>query len=353
MHLAVSASIGHARREIEGWGMNKSWMVRAERDGRLFDAFKEKSAVAIGWNGVGDLSSVKTRKGIADLVASAWPEMKPQSVAMAAGQLHRFVNEIEVGDMVVTYNPSRRVYMLGEIAGPYRYDMSIDPEDAQFRPVRWQGEVGRDLLSVESRNSLGSISTLFRIPIEVADELKKALTSGQPVKAEAVAAITDAVEDDLFKSMESRAHEFIKDRVNALGWDDMQELVAGLLRSLGYKTRVSEVGPDRGKDIVASPDGFGFEAPRIVVEVKHRKGAMGAPDVRSFLGGRHPQDKGLYVSTGGFTREARYEAERANIPLALMDLDELAKSLLEQYDKLDLETQQLVPLKRIFVPAWV
>lgn len=332
--------------------MSKSWMVRAERDGRLFDAFKEKSAVAIGWNEVGDLSAVKTRKAITDLVTAAWPETKPQSAAMAAGQLHRFVNEIEVGDMIVTYNPSRRVYLIGEVAGPYRYDTSIDPEDAQVRPVRWSGEVGRDLLSVESRNSLGSISTLFRIPTEVAAELKKTLSSGQPAKVEMATASTEASEDDLFKSMESRAREFIKDKVNALAWDDMQELVAGLLRSLGYKTRVSEAGPDRGKDIVASPDGFGFESPRIVVEVKHRKGAMGAPDVRSFLGGRHPQDKGLYVSTGGFTREARYEAERANIPLALMDLDDLVKSLLEQYEKLDLETQQLVPLKRIFVPAW-
>ncbi|WP_236016249.1 restriction endonuclease [Brucella endophytica] len=331
--------------------MSKSWMVRAERDGRLFDAFKDVSAVAIGWNEVGDLSHVKTRKAIADLVAAAWPEMKPQSIAMATGQLYRFVNEIDVGDMIVTYNPSRRVYLVGEVTGPYRYDTSVDPEDAQFRPVRWHGEVSRDLLSVESRNSLGSISTLFRISNEVAAELKKAMTSGQSAKPEATAA-AEAIEDDLFKSMESRAREFIKDKVNALTWDDMQELVAGLLRSLGYKTRVSEAGPDRGKDIVASPDGFGFESPRIVVEVKHRKGTMGAPDVRSFLGGRHPQDKGLYVSTGGFTREARYEAERANIPLALMDLDDLVKSLLEQYDKLDSETQQLLPLKRIFVPAW-
>lgn len=332
--------------------MSKSWMVRAERNGRLFDTFKDQSAVAIGWNGVGDLSKIKTRKAIADLVSKAFPDAKPQSIAMAAGQLHRFVNEIDVGDTVVTYDPSRRIYLIGEIAGPYRYDTSLDPEDGQFRPVRWHGEVSRDLLSVESRNSLGSISTLFRISTEVASELKKALSSGQLATSELVPAVIEASEDDLFKSMESRAHEFIKDKVNTLTWDDMQELVAGLLRSLGYKTRVSDAGPDRGKDIVASPDGFGFESPRIVVEVKHRKGAMGAPDVRSFLGGRHPQDKGLYVSTGGFTREARYEAERANIPLALMDLDDLVKSLLEQYGKLDIETQQLVPLKGIFVPAW-
>jgi len=332
--------------------MTKSWMVRAERNGRLFDAFKEQSAVAIGWGAVGDLGQVKNRKAIADKIAATWPEIKPQGVAMAAGQLHRFVNEIAVGDMIVTYDPSRRVYLLGEITGAYRFDPIVDPADPHVRPVRWEGEVSRDLLSVDSRNSLGSISTLFRISSEVAGELKQALASGEPIKVEPLLENSQAAEEDVFESMASRAHEFIKDRVNALSWEDMQDLVAGLLRSLGYKTRVSDAGPDRGKDIVASPDGFGFESPRIVVEVKHRKGAMGAPDVRSFLGGRHPQDKGLYVSTGGFTREARYEAERANIPLALMDLDELVMSLLEQYHKLDLETQQLVPLKRIFVPAW-
>lgn len=332
--------------------MRKSWMVRAERNGRLFDAFKEKSAVAIGWNEVGDLSEVKTREALTELLTEAWPETKPRSIGMAVGQLHRFVNEIEIGDMIVTYDPSRRVYLIGEVAGPYRYDAAIDPEDAQYRPARWQGEVDRDLLSVESRNSLGAISTLFRIPSEVAAELKDVLASGRQVRADMADASIEAAEEDLFGSMETRAREFIKDKVNVLAWDEMQELVAGLLRSLGYKTRVSETGPDRGKDIIASPDGFGFESPRIVVEVKHRKGAMGAPDIRSFLGGRHSHDKGLYVSTGGFTREARYEAERANIPLALMDLDDLVKSLLEQYEKLDLETQQLVPLKRIFVPAW-
>ncbi|MDX0356757.1 restriction endonuclease [Sinorhizobium medicae] len=327
-------------------------MVRAEQGGRLFDVFKDNSIVAVGWGEIGDLTDVKSRKAIAERVVALWPNKKPQGVAMDAGQLHRFVNEMAVGDMVVTYDPSRRVYLVGEITGGYRFDPSFDAADPQVRSVKWRGEVSRDLLSVSSRNSLGAISTLFLLSRGVIDDLQRALMSGEPAKNETVAAESDAVEEDLFHSMEARALEFIKDKVNALDWESMQDLVAGLLRSLGYKTRVSDVGPDRGKDIVASPDGFGFESPRIVVEVKHRKGAMAAPDVRSFLGGRHPQDKGLYVSTGGFTKEARYEAERANIPLALMDLDELVKSLLEQYDKLDLETQQLVPLKRMFVPAW-
>ena len=126
--------------------------------------------------------------------------------------------------------------------------------------------------------------------------------------------------------------------------------MAALLRSLGYRTIVSSAGPDRGRDILASRDGFGFEPPRIVVEVKHRRGAMGAPEVRSFLGGRHSDDRGLYVSTGGFTREAQYEAERATTVTHLMNLDDLARALIDQYEKLDTRGRALLPLTRIYWP---
>ena len=131
----------------------------------------------------------------------------------------------------------------------------------------------------------------------------------------------------------------------------MQELVAGVLEAMGYKARISPSGPDRGKDIVASPDGLGFESPRIVVEVKHRNTQMGANEIRSFLGGRHKDDKGLYVSTGGFSREAYYEAERANIPCTLMNIDDLVQAIVDHYENMDIETQRLIPLRRVYWPA--
>ena len=143
----------------------------------------------------------------------------------------------------------------------------------------------------------------------------------------------------------------MKDQVSALDWDDMQELVAGILRAMGYRTQVSPPGADRGKDIMASPDGFGFEHPRIVVEVKHRKEQMGSQAIRSFLGGRHKDDRGLFVSTGGFSKDAYYEADRAAVPLSLWTLDSLVRTLVEHYDSTDSETKRLVPLKRLYIPA--
>lgn len=339
--------------------MPKTWMVRAQRGGRLVDRFQEEAIVSIGWGDLGSLEKLDSREAVAARVAQQWPNWHPQKVRMIAGQLYRFCHEIQLGDRIVTYAPSRRIYLIGSIVGEYRFDPNAEEGSANLRNVTWDGEVSRDLLSVATKNSLGAISTLFLLPERAAADLERALAKPETASEPEAVDMTipqaspadEEEEEELFKDIQARAIEFIKDQVMRLDWEEMQELVAGLLRAMGYKTRVSPAGADRGKDIVASPDGLGFEAPRIVIEVKHRGQAMGAPEIRSFLGGRHSDDKGLYVSTGGFTKDAQYEAERANIPLTLMGIDELVETLLDHYENLDIETKQILPLKRLYWPA--
>ena len=270
--------------------MAKTWMVRAMEGGRLFDLFKEKSVIAIGWTAIGSLETLKTREEIATRVAEQWPDWHPQKVSMSAGQLYRFRSEMGTGDRVVTYDPSRRVYLIGTIESSYRHAPDIEGDASNVRSVKWDDEVSRDLLSVATKNSLGSISTLFLVSEDAAADLERALATKQPSE-ETVSEATAAGEEELYKDIQARSTEFIKDQISRLNWESMQNLVAGLLRAMGYKTRVSSAGPDRGKDIIASPDGFGFESPRIVVEVKHRAGRMGSQEIRSFLGGRHPGDR--------------------------------------------------------------
>ena len=330
------------------------WMVRAGEGGLLIDEFRAESWVGIGWAALGDMKRLRSRADFSEAVAQSYPSMKLGQRASSAGQSFRFVREIAVGDHVITYDRGERTYLVGEVAGDYEHQSVGSGEYPNIRRVRWQGTVARDALSVPARNSLGAISTLFLIPPSVAEEIVRLLASGalatvtSSTQAEPEAATEVA---ELYRDVQSQGFEFIKDRVNALDWEEMQELVAGVLRAMGYKTRVSPSGSDRGKDIVASPDGLGFEDPRIVVEVKHRRATMSAPEIRSFLGGRHDHDKGLYVSTGGFTKDARYEAERGRIPITLMDLDDLVRALLEHYEKMDVEMQRLIPLRKVYWPA--
>ena len=327
------------------------WMVRAQSGGVLFEEFREKGLVAIGWQAVGDLSALKEKRKIADKIVGIRPEWKKGKVATSAGQLFRFAYGISSGDSVITYDPSRRVYLVGEIVGDYCFDPSSIEGNPNTRKVKWTGEISRDALSVSTKNTLGSVLTLFQLSEDASVDVRRAL-AGEPIAQSLQEDEVETEEDELLHDIQARALEFIKDKVNRLDWDEMQELVAGLLRAMGYKTKVSPNGPDRGKDIVASPDGFGFESPRIIVEVKHRtNSAMGSQEIRSFLGGRHKDDKGLYVSTGGFSKDARYEAERASIPLTLMDIDDFVLAVIENYEKMDIDTQRLLPLKKVFWPV--
>lgn len=329
------------------------WMVRAGERAWRFDEFEKGQLVSIGWENLGSLAGLAVREEFSRRVAERYPDGKREWIAASAGQVYRFVRELKVGDAVVTYNPAERIYLLGTVTGEYQYKPQASADQPHQRTVKWRGRVARDGLSVATRNSLGAISTLFTLPSEAATEIEAALNV--PVRVPPQAGITESETvnevDDLYKDIQAKAFEFIKDKVSALDWEDMQELVAGMLRAMGYKTRISPSGSDRGKDIVASPDGLGFEDPRIVVEVKHRTAAMGSQEIRSFLGGRHDNDKGLYVSTGGFTKDARYEAERGRIPITLMDLDDLVRSMLEHYERLDADMQRLIPLRKLYWPA--
>lgn len=99
----------------------------------------------------------------------------------------------------------------------------------------------------------------------------------------------------------------------------------------------------------AHPDAFGFEAPRIKVQVKHRQSSAGGPDIRNLIGTLGEGEKALFVSTGGFTSEAKIEA-RKNPRLALVDLDEFVSLLTENYHKMSSDFRAIIPLRRIWVP---
>lgn len=94
------------------------------------------------------------------------------------------------------------------------------------------------------------------------------------------------------------------------------------------------------------------DSPRIIAKVKHRKGAMvSAFAIISFIARLRPEDSGLYVCTGGFTKEARYEADRAYVPVRLLDLGSFVRNYVEIYDKVNDNDRAILPLTRVWLPA--
>ena len=334
------------------------WMVRAGRGADRLEEFLT-GHVSIDFGGalIGRIKQSEARTSVADRFRKAYPSWRDGKAVNAAGQVYRFHRELETGDTVITYDPETRRYLLGEFLGPAQF-LDKEPERTRYqRPVKWSRKVSRDSLSVGTRNSLGSTLTLFRVPEEAAAELRAAsqpLDAPEPEIPEVpeISAEDESSLTNLRQETVEKAGEFIEDLLASLDPYEMQDLVAGVLRAMGYKTRVSPKGADRGVDIFASPDGLGLQEPRIFVEVKHRKSSpMGSQDLRSFLGGRQQGDRCLYVSTGGFSKDARYEAERSSVPLTLIDLPALRELVIEHYEQLDPEVRQLVPLTRLYWPV--
>lgn len=327
-----------------------TWMIRAGRGGVYAADWLERGIIGIGWDfGGADITGMNREK-IRAAYAAAHPSESKQKVAASVGQVYRFAHCMAQGSTVVMYDPAERLYHIGVISGPCK--PSNESESLTYtRTVEWGKTALRDALSPASKNSLGGIQTIFAVSDEAMSDLEAAGSKSACNDSSADTDDNAANDEETLAATYDNGIELIKDRVNQLDWEDMERLVAGMLKAMGYCARVMPKGPDGGRDVVASPDALGLESPRIVAEVKHRKGAMGAPAVRSFIGGLRAGDRGLYVSTGGFTKEARYEADRANVPVRLLDLDAFVRHYVDIYDKANDDTRSILPLTRIWWPA--
>ena len=335
--------------------MKNGWMIRAGNSGRYFDDFEDSKCVAIGWNDLGDLRQYTTAAALREAYIHHFGNAKSGRTANAVAMIRKFRDDVQQGDLLVTYSQEYREYLVGEDQGQYEFrsEQKLVGEFASIRKVKWRGRISRDQLSQSARNSLGSVLTLFSLSSDVINEVEDRL-AGKPVSEHTQIADTPSVEaefDLLREEVRSKGHELIKDKIQSLDPEEMEELTAALLRAMGYQTRVSARGPDRGVDVLASPDGLGLTQPRIKAEVKHRNGSMGSNPIRSFIGALRGGDHGLFISTGGFTKEARYEAERATIPVTLIDIDLLADLVVANYERFDIEGQRLMPLMKVYWPA--
>lgn len=322
-----------------------AWMVRAGGNNELADLVEDAGAIAIAW-GTGDLSELHTREEIKNRYRQTHPDHSDTRIAVNGGQLFRFAQEIKKGDYILTYIKASRELLIGLIERHYEYQQGVFPGGYNhLKRVRWMKRVSRDSFSAPARNSMGSSLTVFSLNDHL-DEIHKLATTMDPAAPE-----DDEEAPPFFEEVKGRADELIADIISKLDPYDFQDLVAAVLESMGYRAVSHPPGADGGVDIVAHPDALGFGQPKIKVQVKHRKGTVGGPELRAFLATLRSGESGLYVSTGDFTNDARREAETAREPTTLLEREGFIRLLLENYEELDPEFKAKVPLRKLWVPA--
>lgn len=152
-----------------------------------------------------------------------------------------------------------------------------------------------------------------------------------------------------YNQAQENARVEIEEHIRNLNPYEFQDLVAALLRGMGYYTPfVAPQGPDNGIDIIAYRDPLGAEGARIKVQVKHRwETKVGTPEIAQLNGILREKEVGLVCSSGGFTRDAVREMRQSNNHIEKIDLDDLISLWEEYYMKLDEEDKSLLPLRKI------
>ena len=149
--------------------------------------------------------------------------------------------------------------------------------------------------------------------------------------------------------LESDARDGIRKYIISKSPYEFQDLVAALLRAMGYHTPfVAPKGKDGGIDIIAYLDPLGAQTPRIKVQVKHKpETAIGASDVRALSGVLKTGDIALFVTSGTYSTDARNAASGNDKFIRLIDGDDFIEMWQEYYDKMSDDDKNMLPLKRI------
>jgi restriction system protein len=148
--------------------------------------------------------------------------------------------------------------------------------------------------------------------------------------------------------------EEIIDELQRISPSSFERLCQRLLRELGFQnvevTGQSNDGGIDGKGLLRLGGVLSFH---VIFQAKRYKGSVSPSVVRDFRGAMVGRaDKGLIITTGTFTREAKREAQRDGAPpIDLMDGNDLAEKLKELKLGIEIELVEKIIIKNDWYKA--
>lgn len=331
------------------------WLVRAGKNGERQDYALDNKCVVVGWNQVPDISRFEDRSALKAFLEEQMADAKPRKIASHTGQLWKFYQTLQVGDHVALPLKGQSAVAIGKITGDYEFRESNPPGTVHLRSVEWiSQDVPRDAFSQDILNSLGSLLTVSQIHAKDAESRMLAVANGKTDKVKPFGLIdksSGSDEDVEALDLETIANDEIRDYLSQnYAGHALADLVDAVLKAQGYQTEVSSPGADGGVDIIAGRGPMGFDSPRLMVQVKATKGKQDVKVLRELKGviKDFNAEQGLFVSWGGFTRDAIKEAKKAYFELRLWDADDLVSAILRHYDQFSEALRAELPLKRIW-----
>ena len=318
----------------------KLWGIHTLDD----NLFLKQGIIAISWREMGDLNLIdQNREAFKQKYQQVYPESKKGSIPTSSGMLYRFCNEVKIGDYIIFPSKIDRMINIGEVTGKYVYDVSQSIY-AQTRTVKWLKHLPRMAFTQGALYEIGSAMTFFAVK-NYADEFLSALDKSFIHRAtiEDEDLTVGATADEI---IESTKDFILKELSRNLKGYALEHFVANLLQAMGYRTIVSAQGGDSGIDITAYKDEL---PPRILVQVKSQDGDIKESTIQSLKGAMREGDYGLFITLSNYTKNAQRYLDNTPI-IRGINGTELVDLVLKYYEQLDDRYQDMIPLKKVYIP---
>ena len=141
------------------------------------------------------------------------------------------------------------------------------------------------------------------------------------------------------------------DRIKTVSPSRFEELVVELLLKMGYGGTQEDAGQvvgksgDGGIDGIINEDRLGLDV--IYIQAKRWEADVGRPEIQKFVGALagNKANKGVFITSSGFTKEAKGYASQVNHRVILIDGPMLAELMMD-YD-LGVSTKDVYTVKRL------
>jgi restriction system protein len=301
------------------------YVLRAEF-GRYTDSFEKEGYIGIGWFDENPISwDLSNKEFLKEKYRNKFPNDPNMRVNQNVGQIFRFVNEIKVGDIVISPYMDNRL-LIGKIDSDLYFKIDSTSPYPWRKSVKWINEkIDRHTLSVPLQNTLRSSLTCFNV--NSADEILIQLGLINDNKTTFNLTNNEPISN----------YELIRKRFLELDATEFEYLVSFLLRTLGFEPtqEIGKVG-DGGIDFEGILDVSGVASINLQVQVKrYDKGAIGEKEIRNFRGALKKDYQGCFITLSTFNKKAKDSAtDKDREQIQLIDGNRFIEIFIEQYDKI-------------------
>lgn len=305
------------------------FVLRADY-GRYTDVFRNNNYIGIGWfdaiNPIEENWDLTDKDFLKEKYREKYCDDANMRVNQNVGQIYRFINEMKIGDIVISpYNTND--LLIGKITGDLYFQNDNSSPYPWRKRMEWiKDNVNRHNFSQPVQNTLRATLTCFEVKQK--DEILEAL---------GFETFSSEKENKVVKFDSKSVNELIKKKFLALDPTEFELLVSYLLRTLGFEPtqETGKVG-DGGIDFEGVLDVNGVASINLQVQVKrYEKSAIGEREIRSFRGALKEDFQGCFITLSKFQKKAIDSSTKNGYKkIQLIDGNKFIELFINQYEQI-------------------